>query len=436
MARQLQESRAKVPAPPAAPSTLALLPLHSGLPLDEVARLLVEALGEHGPATELDDPGSEPKGAALLESCERENDHVVLVGSDAGLGGPWNRFCLRQADRVLALAAEGPVPEPVAADDRLHGCDLLFLLREPGTMAPWLDALAPRARYLLRPDDLEGSLGAAARRLVGGSVGLVLSGGGARAFGHIGVLQELEAAGVVIDRVAGVSMGAFVGGMFAAGMGAEEVDARCYEEWVRHNPLGDYRFPRHALIRGDRARAMLHRNLPGLIEELPRDFACTATDLHTGEEVVFRRGSLAEEVGASLCLPGIAPPQRLSRRLLVDGVLVNALPLHLLDHGEGPLIASDATTGHGHDDAGREGGDQASGRREQESPSIAETMFRTVFLGGVEATRAARRRADLLISPPSAGVGLLEWHQLDRVKDAGRRAAVEALESAPARIFA
>ena len=114
-----------------------------------------------------------------------------------------------------------------------------------------------------------------ARRLAGRSVGVVLSGGGARAFSHIGVLEELEAAGMTIDRVGGVSMGAFVGGMFAMGMDGEEIDARCYEEWIRRRPLGDYTIPRHSLIRGERARAMLDRTFGSTsIEELGRSFFC------------------------------------------------------------------------------------------------------------------------------------------------------------------
>ena len=82
-----------------------------------------------------------------------------------------------------------------------------------------------------------------ARRLCGRSVGIVLSGGGARAFSHIGVLEELLAAGVEIDRVAGVSMGAFVGALFAMGLDADEMDARCFEEWVQRRPLSDYTRP-------------------------------------------------------------------------------------------------------------------------------------------------------------------------------------------------
>ena len=89
-----------------------------------------------------------------------------------------------------------------------------------------------------------------ARRLSGRSVGVVLSGGGARAFSHIGVLEELTAAGVSIDRVLGVSMGAFVGGLFALGMDGDEMDAHCFEEFVQRRPHTDYTLPRHAFIRG------------------------------------------------------------------------------------------------------------------------------------------------------------------------------------------
>jgi NTE family protein len=84
----------------------------------------------------------------------------------------------------------------------------------------------------------------------------VLSGGAARGFAHIGVLEELRASDVTIDRIGGTSMGAFIGALAAMGE-ADEIDALCYEEWVKRNPLSDYRIPRTSLIRGNRAEAML-----------------------------------------------------------------------------------------------------------------------------------------------------------------------------------
>jgi predicted acylesterase/phospholipase RssA/CRP-like cAMP-binding protein len=432
MAGQLQRSRALEPGP-TQPTTLALVPLTDEAPLSEVAELLSTALREHGTLARVDHAvRSAAESAELLERCERESDRVLLVARSVEPGDDWSAFCLRQADRVLALAGGGQVPAMVIGDSRLEGCDLLFALEEPGTMSAWLDALEPRRRYVLRPGDLRAGVESSARRLAGHSNGIVFSGGGARAFAHIGILEELVAAGVIIDRVAAVSMGSLIGGMFAAGMSPEEIDARCYEEWVRRNPLHDYRFPRQSLIRGEQARAMFYRNLPGQIEELPRDFACIATDLRTGEEVVHRRGTLALAVATSMILPGIAPPEPLEGRLLVDGALVNALPLHLLGRAEGPIIAADAVAGSAAKD-----GDGAAREREpsQRQPGIGETLLRTALIGGVDAARSARREADLLIAPANVGVGMLEWHQLDVAKEAGRRAAIEALEAAPAGLF-
>src|SRR3954453_2983322 len=96
--------------------------------------------------------------------------------------------------------------------------------------------------------------------------------------------------------------------MLAMGMEPDEIDARCYEEWVRRSPLSDYRIPRTSLLRGERVRAMLERNLPGSIEELPRDFFCVSGDLASGGLVVHRRGNLAEAVLASMSVPGLISP--------------------------------------------------------------------------------------------------------------------------------
>ncbi len=428
MAAQLAQS-VSVSAPSERAVILALVAVNDAAPLQKVAATLEDALSREGPLVRLDSGGTtESEAAAIVESCERSGSRMLLVAGKGASEGAWRAFCLRQADRILALAAAGPVPAGVQADDRLRGCDLLFYGGEPGTMAGWLDALAPARRQVLDPGALRPGVESVARRLAGRSVGLVLSGGGARALAHVGVIEELADAGVVVDRVASVSIGSFIAALFASGMTPEEIDACCYEEWVRRKPLGDYGIPRHSLIRGERARAMLDRNLHGNIEDLAIDFACSSADLRSGEEVIFRRGSLADAVASSICLPGLGPPQRSNGRLLVDGALISALPVGLLSPAEGPIIAVDVT-------AGRVGGGQppsngpAHGDGPDRLPSIGETLFRTVLFAGVHATREARGQAELLIVPEAGGIGFLEFHQMDVAKEAGRRAAREALES-------
>jgi NTE family protein len=273
-----------------------------------------------------------------------------------------------------------------------------------------------------------------ARRLAGTSVGIVLSGGGARAFSHIGVLEELSAADVTIDRIAGVSMGAVIGALFAMGQDAEEIDAICFDEWVRRRPLRDFTVPRHALIRGERFQSMLHRTFgTRLIEELPRGFICGSADLRSGTLEIARHGPLWEAVGLSINLPIIAPPQIRGRKILIDGSLVDNLPVTAMaEMAEGPIIAVDVKA----TPARPTGGAFTRDSRPLRPPGLPETLGRLLLLGSQNTSTAARRHADLVIRPRAGGIGLLEFGQLEEAREAGRAAAREALDRAPASIIA
>ena len=448
MGVQLQRSRALEPPGPSADSVIALVPAHEGLPLEAIASGLVSELAASGDVVRLDRPAALPlepaAEAELLERYEQQHDQVLLV---AGGADDWLEFSLRHSDRIAVVAGERPVPAELANRPALEGCDLLFATEASGDasfLGEWLDALTVRASHLLQPGaGLAPSLAAAARRLAGRSVGLVLSGGGARAFAHIGVLDELLGAGMAIDRVGGCSMGAFVGAMFALGMDPDEIDARCYEEWVRRNPLNDYRIPRHSLIRGEKVQAMLSRNLPGTIEELPRDFFCVSGDLPTAELVVHRRGPLWMAVGASMSLPGLVTPALLAGRMLVDGGVLNNLPVEVMAAAEeGPMIAVDVTSRFEPPTAGEPDG-AASGRRRRRAapeqvraPGFTETLIRALTLGSADTVEAAREHADLAITPSGDGVGMLDFHQLDHMREAGRLAAAEALAAGATRLLA
>ncbi len=284
--------------------------------------------------------------------------------------------------------------------------------------------------------DLEEDLQRVARRLSGHSVGVVLSGGGARAFSHIGVLDELTAAGVTIDRIAGVSMGAMIGALFAMGHDADQIDAICFEEWVRRRPLRDFTVPRHALIRGERFQLMLHRTFgTRLIEELPRSFICGSAELRSRRLEIARHGPLWEAVGFSINLPVIAPPQVRGHGVFIDGSLIDNLPVKAMaDMAEGPIIAVDVKTTPKRHKNGPEAARARADRppRPPRPPSLPETLTRLMLLGSENTAEAARRHADLVITPRAEGVGLLEFASLDTARETGRAAAREALERASA----
>jgi NTE family protein len=458
LSTQLQASRA-IPVPKRArPVTIVLRALTQGVPVLELADELSRTMCAWGRVAVLH-PGDEPRRAAedetraeaiarfapLVESCEIDHDQVIMVCGTDGHAGAWEEFCLSHADRVLAIASDPLVHESPA--DRvgageitaaLHGSDLVGYGIEPGSgdLSGWIEELAPGSTFAISAGGQRRSdVARMARRLAGRSVGVVLAGGGARAFAHLGALEVLLDAGMLVDRVGGVSMGAFIGGLLASGHDSASMDACCFEEWVRRNPINDYTVPRSSLIKGQKAEAMLERVFDEVnIEELARTFYCASVDLRRNHLVIDRDGSMVEAVGASISLPLIAPPLRREERLLIDGSLLDNLPLAPMSStGEGPVLAIDIK---GSDDRGPSPHSQADGQpahpaHRKRLPSLPETIGRIALLSSANTGESARRHADLTIGVRVPGVGLLEFHQIDAARSAGRVAALAALEEAP-----
>ena len=479
LSAQLQASRAIPVARRARPVTIALRALGPGVPLLDLADELSRAMCEWGKVAvvypgELSassgDGDSRPQAAEkvetraqanarfgpLIERCELDHDQVIMVcGSvDSHAGerpGAWDEFCISRADRVVAVVSAATGPQQLAGfageDDSLtalRGCDLVGYGVRPGSggLAGWIGRLAPTSTFAISvAGERRGEVERMARRLAGRSVGVVLSGGGARAFAHLGVLDVLLDAGMLVDRVGGVSMGAFIGGLLAAGHDSAAIDACCYEEWVRRNPINDYTLPRKALIKGNKAEAMLERTFGDVrLEELARSFYCASVNLRGNRLVIDRDGLMTEAVGASISLPLIAPPMRRDGGLLIDGSLLDNLPLQpMSSSGEGPVLAIDIKGGEERPrqaGAPAPGGSSASERPLQSDrpvrlPSLPETMARIALLSSANTDEAARRHADMTIRVRVSGVGLLEFHQIDEARAAGRRAAESALEDAP-----
>jgi predicted acylesterase/phospholipase RssA len=228
----------------------------------------------------------------------------------------------------------------------------------------------------------------------------------------------LEEAGVVVDRYAGCSMGALIAAMAAAGWRADEIRERCHEELVRRSPFNDYTLPRFSLIRSRKAERMLQRLFHELrIEELPKPLVTVSADLLSSSVVEHRAGSLLEAVGASMSIPGLAPPLPRGGRLLVDGGVLNNLPVDALTaEGEGPVVAVDVIRTMGRDE------------HELRLPSIMETLSRATVLGSTERAERNRELALLVVTPDAQDVQLRDFRALERAVEAGRVAARTALD--------
>ena len=411
---------------PLQPTVVAVVGMHPGSGVHEVAHLLGRRLSEH---LVLAAPGVLDPEA--LDRAERDHDRVVLV-ADHATAGPdlaWRDFCLRQADAVVLVArADAPLPAPLSpAPGRQPDVVLLGAGSDAARRAAWVAATDAWQLTVVEGDPAT-ALRPLADRLAGRSLGLTLAGGGARAFAHIGVLRELEDAGLHVDRVAGSSVGAIIAAVHASGRNGEEAEELCYAEFVRRRPFSDWTLPTHSLARGRRMREGLGRGFgDSVLEGLPRQLHVVSTDLVTRQRQVHRRGSVVDAVIASARLPVLlAPIPDDAGRLLVDGGVLDNLPVDLLtERDEGPVVAVNISMGGG---SGSTSGRARTGR--PRVPALGETLLRTMMIGSGGAITAAREQGAWVVTPPTRGVGLLEFHQLDRMIEAGRSAARALLEEA------
>ena len=431
---QLAVSR--TPVVTAAPArTIAVVALDDAVSPVEVAESLADALALYGSVVRLS-----AGEIQAIDQAERDADRVVMRGG-SDPDQEWTGLCVREAHLVVAVTSGTPSPTWLRVAAALERCELIVF--GPAVSPSVIAELQPREVQVItdagrRPAALQ----ATARRIAGRSVGVVLSGGGARALTHLGVIEELRASGVQIDRVAGASMGSLVAATTAIGLGPDAA-YEAFERGAAINPTSDYTIPAFSLVRGRKLRRLILDEVLGSIriEEAPLRFFCVSCDVVAREPVVHRTGPMVDAVYASVAIPGLFPPvPTADGKLLVDGGVLDNLPVATMARtGEGPVIAVDVT--------GRIGSLKRVGRPglepigrcmrrlltgiETPLPRIGETLMRTLMVGSSDTVAAARRHADLVIAPVVEGVGLAYWQAIARAREIGRGAAREALASNP-----
>lgn len=292
-------------------------------------------------------------------------------------------------------------------------------------------------------------------------IGLALGSGSARGLAHIGVLRAIEEAGIEIDVIAGTSMGALIGAIFAAGK-LDGLAARFLDfDWKSLVSLLDPVLPRSGLIDGQKIADLVRAHVPAAnIDDLPIPFRAVATCIMSGEEVVCEAGDLIEAVRASISVPGIFTPVRSNGRILVDGGLVNPVPVSVARAmGADLVIAVDLN----HDIvAGRVSRDSRANARphtqamtrllaslrtnpglaqfeawlhKEPLPGIFDVLLTSIYIMQARITQASLRqdRPDILIRPPLGSVRFMEFDRAEEIIEIGYRSAAEQLARRAAR---
>jgi predicted acylesterase/phospholipase RssA len=446
---------------------VGLLPLSPDVPLDDLTAELtariardrsVEHLDRHraearfGDAVGSDATGQDAPAVTALRAglyALEDRTDVVLLQGDA-TASAWTRRCVQQVDHLVLVAdATGSADvtelerELVTTRELPHQRVSLVLLHPPATDRPrgtdtWLADRDVDQHHHVRvgePADLD----RLARALTGRAVTLVLGGGGAKGFAHLGVARAMHELGIPIDAVAGTSIGAPLAAMLAIGVPVDELVPYAARIFRR---LLDYTIPVSGMIAGRRiVRAIADGVDDRDVEDTWLPFFCVSTNLTRSRLVVHRRGDLSLALRATLSIPGVMPPVPFEGDLLVDGGVLNNLPVDIVRRADptGTIIASDVAPPLGprakSDYGGYVSGSGVIARRLTPGmtappvPPLMATLMRSMIVSAA----SARDRgivsglADLHLPLELRGVSLLDFDTAESTAARGYDEAYEAL---------
>jgi predicted acylesterase/phospholipase RssA/CRP-like cAMP-binding protein len=463
--------------------SIALVPA-GAMPVEEVsnfAEKLGRFLAEHvraavfsassveqilGAGTASSKEGAASAGLAGWLTDQEDRHDVTLYapeaspwasGSGLSAGGGshfWERLCVRQADVVLLVGRAGSDPRPGPAEQRLPASsaatgarrELVLLHKHAGegswATQQWLDQRQLSRAHHVMADD-RGHLGRLSRFLVGRPVGLVLSGGGVRGFGHVGVLKALQEQGIPVDVICATSAGAVVGAEYAMGWSCDELEQRNLEMFaVPRRQILDYTLPTTSIV----GSVALNRVLTTIfgdrrIEDLWAPYLCTISDLTAAELVVRGSGPLRDAIRASCSLPVLLPPVvGANGHLLADGGILNNLPvMPLLSRMTvGTLVLVNVTSPFYTADEPYDYSDSMplwrvlNGRfnplaRRLVAPGIGQVLLRALEMGTKSLEPEQIARADVYIRPHFDSASYTDTSRLPAVLRAGYEAAQQVL---------
>jgi predicted acylesterase/phospholipase RssA/CRP-like cAMP-binding protein len=444
-------------------SNIAVLPAGQECDTGAFMEALSAALAEFGATLPLDAEGVEAQiglvGAATAAAgseaharltdwlAEQESKQDFVLYRADPEASEWTRRCLRQADLVIVLAEAAGDPKPGRTESEL--CEgehpvttarrVLVFMRPPDEAAPsgtaaWLRRRSVDGHHHVRTGSGE-DFARLARVLSGNAVGLVLGGGAARGFAHVGVYRALVEAGVSVDWVGGSSIGSVFAAAIALGWPPDQVEATARSAFVDENPLGDYTLPVVSLLRGKRLERLTQRYFATDIADLPIPFFCISSNLSQARMTVHERGPLSRAIRASVALPGVLPPAVADDHLVIDGGILNNLPVDVMrDRPVGRVIAVDLSVKKEYQldyseipGALRVLRSRLPFAKRIRVPGIVTLMMKATEVASLVHARDVSGHADLVLKPPVGRFGILDTASFDAIVEVGYEHAAERL---------
>ncbi len=360
----------------------------------------------------------------------------------------WSRFVERQSDIMLLVADADENPDDIdwnSMPDFCQGTDngreVLVLLQKDQqkiqNTKPWLKHRNYNFHLHIQ-SGLSDDIQRAVRILSGKSVGLVFSGGAARALAGFGVYKALDEAGIKIDWVGGTSLGAVVASVVATGWSLDKAMENARNAFLLRNPFGDITFPAVSLLRGNKLKRSMEEYLNFQIEDLPIPFYCVSTNLGRGVKNIHEAGSLVSALRASTALPGVFPPLVVNNELAVDGALLDNLPVDIMQQKPvSKIIATDFSTSTTKNVDYKEvpspwailKGRWLPFTKKHRVPKLASIIMKATETATLEQIRKHGEMADLLVVPDLQRFGMTDVKSYDKIVQAGYEYTVELLKN-------
>jgi predicted acylesterase/phospholipase RssA len=435
--------------------TIAVIPANKEIPVTDVAHQITSILKDHSTAMCLDGSQAIKENKhtytrlnPLLDKQEHENAYVLYVADHAP--NKWSHICVDRSDIVLIIADASGRPDTGLAETILKSDAntitepprvLVLLHRDssivPGITSQWLGQIKAQHHFHIRKNN-SNDIDRLTRFLSDRTVGLTLSGGGARGFAHIGVVRAFREAGIPIDVVGGSSMGACIGAMTALEYDEQTMVRLCMETFIHPRPFSQYTLPLISLLRhGVFDKSASNTYGEGDIEDCWIKYFCMASNLSNAQELVLSNGSLQQAVLASMAMPGTVAPRIHSEGLLVDGGMLNNLPADIMQQHAHVVVSIDATTERKIQASIKEFPSPWSIllnkllRREQhmDIPGIMDIMMRSALLASAQHEKRVKECSHLYLRLPVGDYKLMDMNKISEIVEAGYRYTHTMLET-------
>lgn len=382
---------------------------------------------------------------------EQESKYDIMVYEADPALSTWTKLCLRNADKVLILVpgnsyttvAEKKILALLQTQRGEFLSKVAVFIHQEETPMPrgssnWLKVLSSEEHYHLRWGR-ESDVQRLARFITGKAINLVLSGGAACGFAHIGYIRAFEENNFPIDSISGTSMGAVIASQYAMGMKYSDMIKYNRWLWVESKPKKDITLPFISFLRGKKIE-QIARSIYGdiLIEDLWLPFFCVSTNLSSAQLITHREGLLFNAIRSTTSVPGLVPPVIHKSEIIVDGGIMNNLPVDIARNlFKGHIIAVDVTNAK-----------KLIAQRSEfpstwaiirnmifppkekiQFPNILDIFYRSALVGSRHQTDKAKLAADFCLRPPVESFRFLEFEAFDKIINAGYEDAKEKIRN-------